>query len=67
MDDALAWADDARALLDAVVAAQPFVGRISVAKQLRDAAERDARGRGETTVTRPRVLAASGGREPAHA
>ena len=65
--DALTWADDARLLLDDLVAAQPFVGRISVAKQLRDAAEREARARGETAVTRARVLAASGGREPAHA
>lgn len=31
--------------------------RISAAKRLRDAAERDARGLGDTTVTRDHVLA----------
>jgi chlorophyllide a reductase subunit Z len=47
----LAWADDAKAKLDQLVEAQPVLIRISAAKRLRDAAERTARQRGETTVT----------------
>jgi chlorophyllide a reductase subunit Z len=47
----LTWDNDAKAKLDQLVEAQPVLIRISAAKRLRDAAERTARSRGETTVT----------------
>jgi chlorophyllide a reductase subunit Z len=47
----LAWDAEAKARLDELVEAQPVLIRISAAKRLRDAAERTARQRGETTVT----------------
>jgi chlorophyllide a reductase subunit Z len=47
----LSWDNDAKAKLDQLVEAQPVLIRISAAKRLRDAAERTARQRGETTVT----------------
>jgi len=47
----LIWDKDAKARLDQLVEAQPVLIRISAAKRLRDAAERTARQRGETTVT----------------
>ncbi len=47
----LAWDNEAKAKLDQLVEAQPVLIRISAAKRLRDAAERTARQRGETTVT----------------
>jgi chlorophyllide a reductase subunit Z len=53
----LPWTDDAKALLDELCEAQPVLIRISVAKRLRDAAERDARDLGDTQVTRDHVLA----------
>ena len=43
--------DEAKALLDEVLEAQPVLVRISAAKRLRDAAERDARRAGEGRVT----------------
>lgn len=47
----LTWDNDAKTRLDQLVEAQPVLIRISAAKRLRDAAERTARERGETTVT----------------
>jgi chlorophyllide a reductase subunit Z len=47
----LSWDNDAKSRLDQLVEAQPVLIRISAAKRLRDAAERTARQRGETTVT----------------
>jgi chlorophyllide a reductase subunit Z len=57
----LPWSDDAKALLDELCDAQPVLIRISVAKRLRDAAERDARELGDGTVTRDHVMASRRG------
>lgn len=55
-DDAeLDWDPAARARLEQLVAAEPMLVRISVAKRLRDAAERAARRNGERCVTEMRV------------
>jgi len=51
----LTWDSDARALLDELVSREPILVRISAAKQLRDAAEHDARSAGETRVSTTRV------------
>jgi len=44
------WSDEATARFDEIVEAAPVIVRISAAKRLRDAAEREARSQGETKV-----------------
>jgi chlorophyllide a reductase subunit Z len=51
----LAWDDGAKEFLEDVVEATPVLTRISAAKRLRDAAEREARRAGETRVSLERV------------
>jgi chlorophyllide a reductase subunit Z len=51
------WDDDALALLDAHVEAEPFLVRISAAKRLRERIERDARAAREGRVSAARVAA----------
>ncbi len=53
--DTLPWADEATALLNDLVDAEPVLVRISAAKRMRDRAERDARWEGEAIVTPSRV------------
>jgi len=51
----LPWEDEAQALLDRLVTAQPLLVRISAAKRMRDESERSARRAGEARVTAQRV------------
>ena len=55
----LPWDDEAKETLDELLEAEPVLVRISAAKRLRDAAEREARKAGEARVTANRVAAAS--------
>jgi len=52
------WDDEAQALLNELVSAQPVLVQISAAKRLRDRAERDARQAGEDRITAERVARA---------
>jgi chlorophyllide a reductase subunit Z len=56
--EASPWDAEALALLDEIVANEPYLVRISAAKRLRDRAERDARVAGEERVTVARVARA---------
>jgi chlorophyllide a reductase subunit Z len=55
----LSWEPAAKAALDAWVDDQPVLIRISAAKRLRDAAEREARRAGEPRVSARRVLSST--------
>ncbi len=55
LEEELPWDDEAKALLDELLAVHPVLVRISAAKRLRDAAERGARSAGEERVTEARV------------
>jgi chlorophyllide a reductase subunit Z len=58
MSAQLDWDDAAIAALDDHLDTEPYLIRISAAKRLRDAAEREARALGEPTVTASHVLSA---------
>ena len=58
MEREVAWDDAAKTELDAVVEAAPVLVRISMAKRIRDAAERAARRAGEASVTPARLALA---------
>jgi chlorophyllide a reductase subunit Z len=51
----LEWSAEAKARLDELIEAAPLVARISAAKRLRDAAEREARRAGEVQVNLSRL------------
>jgi chlorophyllide a reductase subunit Z len=53
--DSCPWDDEAQALLNEIVAAEPVLVQISAAKRLRDRAERDARKAGERRVSLERM------------
>jgi 3,8-divinyl chlorophyllide a/chlorophyllide a reductase subunit Z len=55
----IAWEDQAKVELDALVEAQPVLVRISAAKRIRDAAERGARAAGEAAVSSERLAKAA--------
>jgi 3,8-divinyl chlorophyllide a/chlorophyllide a reductase subunit Z len=49
------WDEDAQRVLDEYLESQPYLVRISAAKQLRDRVEREARAAGEERITAERV------------
>jgi len=63
----LRWTDEAQQALERLVSAEPVLVRISAAKRLRDAAERDARLAGKDHVDVGQLPAARGAKhaEPA--
>jgi chlorophyllide a reductase subunit Z len=52
------WEDEANDLLNELISTEPVLVQISVAKRLRDRAERDARKAGEERVSAERVALA---------
>lgn len=66
-NETLRWTDEAQAELEAAVAAEPVLIRISAAKRLRDAAERSARDGGSAVVRPEHLAVARRRREPVHA
>jgi len=61
----LQWAEEARRMLDELVAKSPVLTRISAAKRLREDAERRAEARGTSTVSACDVAGPDGTRVPA--
>ncbi len=59
----LPWDDDAKSIFDDILEREPVLVRISAAKRLRDAAERDALHAGANRVMAANVSRASGSRE----
>ncbi len=57
LEGQLGWTNEARVALDRLVEAEPVLVRISAAKRLRDAAERQARDNGNRTVSPEHVTA----------
>jgi len=63
---ALVWTQEAHKLLDEIVEMQPVLVRISAAKRLRDASEREARRLDSTEVTTEHVAAQLAAEEAVH-
>ncbi|MFN3867446.1 MAG: chlorophyllide a reductase subunit Z [Hyphomicrobiaceae bacterium] len=56
----LEWDDEARSLLDELIAAEPVLVRISAAKTMRDATERETRRRGAARVSTAHIMSWQG-------
>lgn len=61
--DVRPWDDDALAILEEKVEAEPFLTRISASKRLRDRVEADARKAGEERISARRVRESLGALE----